>query len=114
MNLQIDHRIPYQVGGESEDVDEKVFQVLCGSCNRKKSWACEHCANFLDAKDVQVCWSCYWSGFDSYNHVAMVEERRTDLVWVGESETQVADKLSREAKRVGKKLPEHIKDILKS
>jgi len=26
--------------------DRDVYQVLCGSCNRKRSWACEHGANF--------------------------------------------------------------------
>jgi uncharacterized protein (DUF427 family) len=58
--------------------------------------------------------SCYWSGSDSYTHVATVEERRADLIWIGRSETDVADRLERDAKRIGKKLPEHIKDILKN
>ncbi len=113
LNLQVDHRIPYQVAGESKGTDKEVFQVLCGSCNRKKSWACEHCANILGVKAVAVCQSCYWSGSSSYTHVAMVEERRTDLVWVGRPETDVADRLRREAKKVGKRPTEYIKDILK-
>lgn len=113
LNLQVDHRVPYQVGGESKSTDEDTFQVLCGSCNRKKSWACEHCPNFLEAKNIQICRSCYWSGSDSYTHVATLEERRTDLIWVGKRETDVADNLECEAKSVGKKLPEYIKDILK-
>ncbi len=75
VNLQIDHRIPYMAGGESTE-----FQVLCGSCNRKKSWACEHCPNFLELKEPATCRRCYWSGSNDYTHVAMVEERRTDLV----------------------------------
>jgi hypothetical protein len=90
-----------------------MFQILCGSCNRKKSWACEHCPNFLKTKDAQTCRSCYWSGSDSYTHVAAVAERRTDLIWVGKPETDVADRLSREAKTVGKRPTEYIKDILK-
>jgi hypothetical protein len=113
LNLQVDHRIPYQVAGESKGKDEDIFQVLCGSCNRKKSWACEHCANALGSKAVAVCQSCYWSGSDSYTHVATIEERRTDLIWVGKPETDVADKLSREAKKIGKRPTEYIKDILK-
>ena len=113
VNLQVDHRIPYQVAGDSKETDTDGFQVLCGSCNRKKSWACEHCPNFLRTKDVSICRSCYWSGSDSYTHVATVEERRTDLVWVGRPETDVADRLNREAKSLGKKPTEHIKDILK-
>jgi hypothetical protein len=113
LNLQIDHRIPYQIAGESKDAGEEIFQVLCGSCNRKKSWACEHCPNFLQRKDAQVCRTCYWFGSESYAHVAMVEERRTDLIWVGRSEADVADRLGREARKLGKKPAEHIKDILK-
>jgi len=113
LNLQIDHRIPYQIAGESKGEDEDVFQVLCGSCNRKKSWVCEHCANALGSKTVAVCQSCYWSGSDSYTHVATVEERRTDLIWVGKPETDIADRLSREAKTAGIRPTEYIKDILK-
>jgi hypothetical protein len=111
VNLQVDHRIPYQIAGESGGEGE--FQVLCGSCNRKKSWACEHCPNFLELKDPEICRSCYWFGSASYTHVATVEERRTDLVWIGKPETDVADRLSREAKTAGKRPTEYIKDLLK-
>jgi hypothetical protein len=113
LNLQVDHRIPYQIAGESTGPNEEVFQVLCGSCNRKKSWACEHCSNALGSKAIAISQSCYWSGSDSYTHVATVEERRTDLIWVGKPETDVADRLSREAKKIGKRPTEYIKDILK-
>jgi len=101
VNLQIDHRIPYQVSGDSNAADQNAFQVLCGSCNRKKSWACEHCPNFLRMKDADICRTCYWSGSDSYTHIATVEERRMDLIWFGKTETDVADRLKREAKVLG-------------
>jgi predicted restriction endonuclease len=41
--LQIDHKIPYEVGGDinaKQDVTD--FMLLCASCNRAKSWSCEH------------------------------------------------------------------------
>jgi hypothetical protein len=113
LNLQVDHRIPYQVGGESKPHDGEAFQVLCGSCNRKKSWACEHCPNALELKDAAVCRSCYWFGLDSYTHVATIEERRTDLIWIGKLETDVVDRLNREANIAGKRPSDYIKDILK-
>lgn len=113
LNLQVDHRIPYQVGGERASDLGSPYQVLCGSCNRKKSWACEHCQNFQETRNVAVCRSCYWSGSYSYSHVATVQERRTELVWLGKPETDVADKLNQDAMRLGKTLPEHIKEILK-
>lgn len=44
-NLQADHRVPYRVQEGTGEANE--FQALCGSCNRSKSWACEHCENWL-------------------------------------------------------------------
>ena len=51
--LQIDHRIPYEVAGDgvAETLDVKDYMLVCGSCNRAKSWSCEHCPNGCDAKD---------------------------------------------------------------
>ncbi|MHB1700602.1 MAG: HNH endonuclease [Acidobacteriaceae bacterium] len=37
-NLQVDHRIPYEIAGESCQSDAHPYQVLCGSCNKTKSW----------------------------------------------------------------------------
>ena len=45
--LQVDHRVPYEVAGDVSDdwvVDE--YMLVCGSCNRAKSWSCEHCINW--------------------------------------------------------------------
>jgi hypothetical protein len=83
MNLQLDHKIPYEVAGEREGSAGKAFQVLCGSCNRKKSWSCEHCENWLVFKVVETCQTCYWASPSEYIHVAMRPERRQELVWVG-------------------------------
>ncbi|MBZ0308561.1 MAG: HNH endonuclease [Anaerolineae bacterium] len=47
--LQIDHCIPYEIAGETErQINE--YMLLCGSCNRAKSWSCEHCTNWLETK----------------------------------------------------------------
>ncbi|MEK6798856.1 MAG: HNH endonuclease [Planctomycetota bacterium] len=44
--LQIDHRVPYEVAGDEEgEPDPAQFMLICGSCNRAKSWSCEHCRN---------------------------------------------------------------------
>lgn len=42
-DLQIDHRVPYEVAGESNELKTEDFMLLCGSANRAKSWSCEHC-----------------------------------------------------------------------
>lgn len=45
--LQVDHRIPYEVLGDVEANNRRAgdYMLLCGSCNRAKSWSCEHCIN---------------------------------------------------------------------
>ncbi len=43
--LQVDHRIPYEIGGDP-GVEVKHYMLLCPSANRAKSWSCEHCSNW--------------------------------------------------------------------
>jgi hypothetical protein len=111
-NLQVDHRVPFEVAGESLLVVGQPYQVLCGSCNRKKSWACEHCSNWLDLKVVKLCQSCYWSGADPYSHVALAQERRVDLVWIG-AQVEDYDRLDGEARSKKADLKQLIKAKLK-
>ncbi len=107
-NLQLDHRIPYQVAGESQRYEDDPFQVLDGSCNRKKSWECEHCQNWLKTKDLDVCNRCYWANPDQYTHVAMRPERRVDVTWVG-GEVKAFERLLAEARRNKRTVAEEIK-----
>lgn len=83
-HLQVDHRVPYAVAGESRGISTKTMQVLDAACNRKKSWECEHCANGCEVKNRKVCLACYWASPESYTHVAMRPERRLDIVWSGD------------------------------
>ena len=95
--LQIDHCVPYEVGGETSDRDKlDDFQLLCGSCNRAKSWSCEHCLNGNTEKKVNICRSCYWASPNHYKHVALKPIRRLDISWVDE-ETAEYDQLLRKA-----------------
>ena len=36
--LQVDHRIPYEIGGEQDEHDVNCFMLLSPSANRAKSW----------------------------------------------------------------------------
>lgn len=58
--LQIDHRIPYEVGGDGEESELQPadFMLLSGSANRAKSWSCEHCENWHNLKDRTTCLGC--------------------------------------------------------
>ena len=44
--LQVDHRVPYEIGGEHDEKDIDYFMLLSPSANRAKSWTCEHCENW--------------------------------------------------------------------
>jgi hypothetical protein len=111
-NLQVDHRIPYEVAGESQSGEERPYQILCGSCNRKKSWTCEHCQNWLQDKSLDVCGTCYWAEPSAYSHVAMQQQRRVDLVWIGD-EVKDFERIKGEASRSRHTVLEEIKRILK-
>jgi len=111
-NLQVDHRIPYEVAGDALVDEEEPFQVLCGSCNRNKSWDCEHCRNRLEVCDPDICRDCYWAAPVAYSHVAMRQQRRADVVWVGD-EVEDFERLRREAEQHKKSVPEEIKNIVR-
>lgn len=110
--LQIDHRVPFEVAGESETMSPEEFMLLCGSANRAKSWSCEHCENWRDQKDRKVCLSCYWAYPENYSHVAMKQLRRVDLLWQG-AETKEYERLKADAAEAGLAIPDFVKDVLR-
>jgi hypothetical protein len=99
--LQVDHRVPYQVSGDdglwAEDVTK--FMLLTGSSQRKKSFSCEQCPNFLKLKDPAVCGTCYWAFPEAYEHIAMRKVRQVELVWQDEE----ADRFDRVKARLSAK-----------
>ena len=112
--LQIDHRIPYEVGGEvAGELDPEDFMLLSGSANRAKSWTCEHCENWNGKKDKKICLSCYWAYPENYTHIAMRQIRRVDLVWQGD-EVVTYDKLKAQSIKLQKDIPEFVKQIIES
>ncbi len=112
-DLQIDHRIPYEVGGEGEgdEVNPDYFMLLSGSANRAKSWCCEHCENWNDFKNREICFTCYWAYPENYSHIAMSQIRRIDLIWQGD-EVETYDKLKARAQSLDKELPKFVKEII--
>lgn len=111
--MQIDHRIPYEVIGDvpENEPEPKDYMLLCGSCNRAKSWSCEHCPNWLTEKSPDICSSCYWGKPDSYRHIALRAIRRIDVVWL-EGEVEHYEKLREEAESMGTPIPEYVKAII--
>ena len=112
--LQIDHRVPFEMAGDdgslSEDISE--YMLLCASANRAKSWSCENCPNW-QKKDIATCQSCYWAYPESYTHIATRDIRRLDLLWSGE-EIADYDRLVEEAEKVQDEVPEYVKNVLRN
>lgn len=80
--LQIDHRIPYEIGGEQTEDDIDCYMLLSPSANRAKSWTCEHCPNWTQ-KDVSFCLNCFWAYPENYTHIAGKEQRRIIVTFTG-------------------------------
>ena len=112
--LQIDHRVPFEIAGDKGELSDDVseYMLLCASANRAKSWSCENCTNWK-SKDVDACNSCYWAYPESYSHIAMRDIRRLDLLWSGE-EVADYDVLINEASKVKEDAPEYVKNVLRN
>jgi len=111
--LQIDHCVPYLVCGETTGpLDPAEHMLICASCNRAKSWSCEHCRNGTVEKNEAVCQSCYWASPLQYDHIALRTIRRLALVWE-EGETTHYERLFRLAQHAQQPLPIFVKKALK-
>ena len=110
--LQIDHRVPFPISGDVEDMNPSNFMLLCGSCNRSKSWSCEHCDNWKCSKVENVCKECYWANPESHTHVATKNIRRLDVTWQ-DNEVPHYDRIVKSAKKAKQNVPDYIKDKLR-
>jgi hypothetical protein len=111
--LQVDHRIPFEVGGEGEgerSIDD--YMLICGSCNRAKSWSCEHCPNWIKDYKPDICKTCYWASPEEYNHISTLELRRLDVTW-DHTEVSVYDDLSQSAKEANMVVGDYVKMLIK-
>ena len=113
--LQIDHRVPYELSGDSKTLDIKDFMLLCAECNRKKDRATElGCRNTcFKTNDLSIIRSCFWASPENYAHICMEQIRRIDLAWKGE-EVSVYDNLKSRANSQNKTLQDFVKQLLGS
>ena len=81
--LQIDHRIPYEIGGEQDENNVDLYMLLSPSANRAKSWTCEHCPNW-SVKDAEFCMTCFWAYPERHTHVAGKEQRQIVITFTGD------------------------------
>ncbi|MDT3700337.1 MAG: hypothetical protein RO469_13070 [Thermincola sp.] len=85
--LQVDHRIPYEIGGEQTESNIELYMLLSPSANRAKSWTCEHCKNWT-VKDEAFCVKCFWAYPENYEHIAGNYQRIISIVFTGD---EIAD-----------------------
>lgn len=85
--LQVDHRIPYEIGGECSKSNIDNFMLLSPSANRAKSWTCEHCNNWTQKKP-EFCLKCFWAHPEDYDHVAGKKIKLVSIMFSGD---EVAD-----------------------
>ena len=111
--LQIDHRVPYAVAGDTGTGEREIedYMLACASCNRAKSWSCEHCVNWLEEKKPELCQTCYWASPESYRHIALRPIRRLDLVWM-EQEVEAYEQLQERALKMQETMPAYVKAVL--
>ncbi|MEA1950973.1 MAG: HNH endonuclease [Planctomycetota bacterium] len=111
--LQIDHCVPYEVAGDDNaDPDHDDFMLVCSSCNRAKSWSCEHCTNWTTQQNPKVCTTCYWANPTSYMHIALRQIRRLDITWT-EEEVLDYDSLQKLSELQKEELPDFVKAVLR-
>lgn len=80
--LQIDHRVPFEIGGNKTEENIDTYMLISPSANRAKSWACEHCINWQN-KEYTFCLQCFWAYPESYEHVAGNFEKVISIVFTG-------------------------------
>ncbi|MCL2173222.1 MAG: HNH endonuclease [Candidatus Bathyarchaeota archaeon] len=81
--LQVDHRVPYEIGGETDAKDIDQYMLLCPSANRAKSWTCEHCENWIK-KDADFCVKCFWTHPESYDYIAGKKQKVISIVFTND------------------------------
>ena len=101
--LQIDHRVPYQVAGDTEhdELNLNAYMLLDASNQRAKSFTCESCENGLNTQDPEICMSCYWAYPEGYSHVATKPVRQLVLTWSGADEVHTYEALKLRAESEG-------------
>jgi hypothetical protein len=111
-DLQIDHRVPYEIAGDTDvKLNPDDFMLLSASANRAKSWSCEHCENWNNEKNAAICLTCYWAYPENYTHISGKQIRRVDIIFQGK-EISIYEKIKKRSKSVDKEIQELIKDIL--
>ncbi len=113
-HLQIDHRVPYEIAGESVHHEDQpdAYMLLNASSQRAKSWSCEHCSNWREGRSEAICRSCFWAFPEHYTHIAGEQIRRIDIEWRGSEEVEVFERIRSQAEEEDRTVAALIKKLL--
>ena len=111
--LQIDHRVPYRVAGDSAHDESRPdeYMLLDASSQRAKSWSCEQCENWQSTRDESACRSCFWAFPEAYTHIAGEHVRRVDIEWRG-AEVAAFERIRSRAEKADTTVAAFIKKLL--
>lgn len=111
--LQIDHKVPYEINADNVGFQQNTedYMLLCSSCNRSKSWSCEHCLNWKEIKQKEICLLCYWGSPQNYEHIALEKIRRLELTWQG-VEVTLFEGLQKAADDANVTVSDYVKSLL--
>lgn len=62
-------------------------------------------------KDKSICLSCYWAYPENYEHIAMRQVRRLDLLWESD-DIEMYEKLKQRAASLDKEIPMFVKEMI--
>jgi len=62
-------------------------------------------------KKPEICRKCYWAYPEEYEHIAMREIRRVDIMWSG-NQVKVYERLRKKTMELQKDIPNFIKEII--
>jgi len=109
--LTMDHRTPYDVGGDPDNFDVKDWMLLGASSQQRKKHACSNCENQKNIREPATCRRCYWAYPEDYDHVAMENLRRVDVEFRGK-DVDKFDQLEKYAKRMGLSIEDAMRSLI--
>ena len=112
-DLQVDHRVPYQVAGEALKDSKEPYMVLCGSCNRKKSWPASTARTLWNQAGREVPIVLLGESREPHACRDIAYTSRGHLIWQGE-ETRSFDDFRSKCKNEGKSIEAGIKEMMRS
>src|SRR5699024_710289 len=75
--LQIDHRMPYEVSGDPEEL---IWKIICHFVlhTTELGYVVVNIPIIGSIKDPNICKTCYWASPSNYSHIAMEGVKRVE------------------------------------